>query len=219
MGWKGVVLKLRCWLRTRGNRYRVKGCDNNFIIKHSTLKSCTFDVIGENNTVVLDEGVTAKHVTFYIRGCGSRIEIGKGCYLGEGSRLHIEDSNSMLTIGDRTTVGEALVAVTEPFSKINIGSDGMISHDVEIRTGDSHSILDVKTGKRINEAKHVWVGNHVWIGAYAKVLKGVTIQNDSIVGLGAVVTKDVPENSVVAGNPAKLVKQGVTWSRERLYEQ
>jgi len=215
---KSILFKVRCWLRSRGNNYHVKGRGNQLIIKNTMLKSCTFDVIGEDNVVIVAEGTIAKHVCFYVRGSNSRIEIGKDCYLGERTRLHIEDSDSRLVIGDRTTVGEALFAVTEPSSQMLIGSDGMIAHDIEIRCGDSHSILDQVTGKRLNKAQDVCIGDHVWVGAYSKILKGVTIQNDSIVGLGSIVTKSIPANSVVAGNPAKVVKHGVTWCRERLYD-
>ena len=48
------------------------------------------------------------------------------------------------------------------------------------------------------------IGNHVWIGKRAIILKGVTIGDGSIVGMGAVVTKDVPSNSLAVGNPAKI---------------
>ena len=214
-GWKKNVFRLRCWLRTRGNRYHMKGSENQLIMKSCVLKSCIFDVVGENNTIEIAEGTVVKNVHFYVRGSGCHIEIGKDCYLGEGTRLHIEDSYTRLEIGMGTTVGEALFAVTEPQSKMIIGSECMIAHDIEIRTGDSHSILDVETGERLNKAKDVFIGDHVWVGAYAKILKGVTIQKGSIVALGAIVTKNIPENSIVAGNPAKLVKSGVSWCRER----
>jgi len=216
--WEDIVFKVRCWLRTRGNRYHVKGQKNRFIMKNCVLKSCVFDVVGENNTIVIHEGTVAKHVHFYVRGSDCHIEIGKGCYLGEGTRLHLEDSHTRLEIGAATTVGEALFAVTEPRSQMLIGSECMIAHDIEIRTGDSHSILDVKTGQRINKAKDVFIEDHVWVGAYAKILKGVHIHKGSVIALGAIVTKKVAENSVVAGNPAKLVKNGVSWCRERLYQ-
>jgi galactoside O-acetyltransferase len=52
----------------------------------------------------------------------------------------------------------------------------------------------------------IFICENVWIGAHSVILKGVTIGENSIVSIGAVVTKDVPSNSVVAGNPAKIVK-------------
>ncbi|MBA2585639.1 MAG: maltose acetyltransferase, partial [Chthoniobacterales bacterium] len=51
------------------------------------------------------------------------------------------------------------------------------------------------------------IGDNVWIGMNAVILKGVAIGENSVVAAGAVVTKSVPENCVVAGNPAKIVKR------------
>jgi len=76
-----------------------------------------------------------------------------------------------------------------------IGSECMIAHDIEMRTGDSHSILDVKTGERINKAKDVFIEYHVWVSAYEKILKGVHIHKSSVIALGAIVIKNVAENS------------------------
>ena len=51
------------------------------------------------------------------------------------------------------------------------------------------------------------IQKNVWIGARSIILPGVTIQSDSIIGAGSVVTNDVPSNSIFAGNPAKLIKK------------
>lgn len=53
------------------------------------------------------------------------------------------------------------------------------------------------------------IGNNVWIGEYARICKGVTIGDGSIVAANAIVTKDVPQNCIVAGNPAKIVKTNI----------
>ena len=55
------------------------------------------------------------------------------------------------------------------------------------------------------------IGNHVWIGAGATILKGVTIGDNAIIGAGSVVTKDVPPNTIVAGNPAHIIRQRIEW--------
>lgn len=55
------------------------------------------------------------------------------------------------------------------------------------------------------------IGENVWIGYHCQILKGVKIGNGAIVGSGSVVTHDVPANSIVVGNPARVVKENVTW--------
>lgn len=93
----------------------------------------------------------------------------------------------------------------------------MFSYEVEVRTGDSHSIIDKHTKKRLNYAKNIEIGNHVWVGAHTKILKGVIIGDNSIVGLGSIVTKSVGSSVIVAGMPAKTVREDISWLRERIY--
>ena len=111
------------------------------------------------------------------------------------------------------------LAVTEPGSVLEIHKDCMLANHIEIRTGDSHSIIDVATGKRINNASNVTIQDHVWVGAHAKILKGVTIGHNSIIGTGAIVTCDIPPHVVAAGVPAKVVKNGIDWRRQRIYDE
>ena len=90
---------------------------------------------------------------------------------------------------------------------IKIGKDVAIARDVIIRDTDAHDII----GKAHEKVKSVVIGDHVWIGAKAMIMKGVTIGEGAIVAAGAVVTKDVPPKTMVAGVPAKVIKENVTW--------
>ena len=85
----------------------------------------------------------------------------------------------------------------------------MFSHHINVRTSDSHLIYDIQTGKRMNYAKNVSIGEHVWIAPEAKIMKGCTIGDGAIIGSNAVVTKDVPANTVVGGVPAKFIKSTI----------
>ena len=68
--------------------------------------------------------------------------------------------------------------------------------------------LDIKTrNEGLEYSKPITVGNNVWFGGNVVVLAGVTIGNGVVVGAGSVVTKNVPDNVVVAGNPAKILKK------------
>ncbi|AKR10009.1 hypothetical protein ICM_02299 [Bacillus cereus BAG1X2-3] len=86
---------------------------------------------------------------------------------------------------------------------IHIGDNCMIGMNVTIATLN-HG-LTLKT-RNTTYASPVTIGENVWIGSSATILPGVTIGNNSVVAAGAVVTKDVPENTVVAGVPATVVK-------------
>lgn len=92
------------------------------------------------------------------------------------------------------------------FKEIIIGEDVKISEDVLIRDSDNHTIIGGK-----EKSAPIHIGNHVWIGARATILKGVTIGDGAVVAAGAVVTKDVPPNTLVGGVPARIIKENISW--------
>jgi acetyltransferase-like isoleucine patch superfamily enzyme len=88
---------------------------------------------------------------------------------------------------------------------IIIGNACMIAHGAYISDADWHGIYD--RAEPVGNTKPIIFEDNVWIGDSAIICKGVRIGKNSIIGAGAVVTKDVPPNSIFAGNPAKLVKE------------
>lgn len=109
-----------------------------------------------------------------------------------------------VTIGDHTRIGLNNTII----GPVTIGSHVNLAQGITI-TALNHNFKD--TDKRIDEqgvsTTPVTIGNDIWIGANAVVLPGVTIGDHSVVAAGAVVTKDVPSHSLVAGVPAKVIKQ------------
>src|SRR5690606_32622400 len=93
------------------------------------------------------------------------------------------------------------------FKKIEIGTGVAISENVTIRDSDNHGFLGEL--KPITEA--IKIGNHVWIGMNVTILKCVRIGNGAVVAAGSIVTKNVPENSLVGGIPAKIIKENIQW--------
>jgi acetyltransferase-like isoleucine patch superfamily enzyme len=195
----------------------ISGVNNKFIIK-GVLLNVKYDIVGNNNFVEILEGAVLSDMIIYMRGDNHKLRILENCKYKGGS-IWFLDSYCQIEIGKNTSIESAHLAVTEPNKKIIIGEDCMFSGGIEFRTGDSHSIIDKETGKRINFAKDIIVGNHVWIGARSIILKGVNIGNNSIIATNSIVTKSVPNNSIVAGIPAKIIKNNVDWIRERIYEK
>lgn len=91
--------------------------------------------------------------------------------------------------------------------KIEIGDNVAISHDVTIMDSDAHDGL----WDGYEKTKPIKIGNHVWIGTRVTILKGVTIGDNAIIAAGSVVTKNVPNNTIVAGVPAKVIKININW--------
>lgn len=92
--------------------------------------------------------------------------------------------------------------------KITIGEGTNIATQVIIRDNDAHKVF-YEDGSSNALAKAVNIGEHVWIGTRAVILKGVTVGSGAVIAAGAVVTKDVPENTIVAGIPAKVIRENV----------
>lgn len=176
-------------------------------------KNLRFDIIGNNIEIKIGEGSLLNGTLIYVRGSNQKIEIGKSCYVGPGE-LWIEDDGGSIIIHDFTTIQSGHFAVTESCT-IELGNDCMLSDDIEIRTGDSHSIIDKETGSRLNPASSVFIESHVWVGAHARILKGSLIHSNSIIANSSVVSMEVPSHSIAAGVPAKIIKSGIDWKRER----
>ena len=91
-------------------------------------------------------------------------------------------------------------------NKVQIGDHTMIGPNVQIYTA-AHDILAEPRIQGWEVAKPINIGKKVWIGGGAILLPGVTIGRNAVVGAGAVVTRDVPENAIVVGNPARVIRE------------
>lgn len=126
--------------------------------------------------------------------------------IGIGAKLLV---NGNLSLGNNFNVtGDALIICAK---KISIGNDVMIAWKSIIMDTDQHQILNNKN-ECINEDKEIQIGNNVWIGAQSLILKGSCIKDGCIVGANTTITKSFDAmNSVIAGNPAKILKTQVKW--------
>lgn len=88
---------------------------------------------------------------------------------------------------------------------IRIGDNCMFGPNVQLYTA-THPLNPVKRNSGLEEAKPITIGDNVWIGGGAIIVPGVTLGDNVVVAAGAVVTKSFPENSVIGGNPAKVIK-------------
>ncbi|MBC8044790.1 MAG: acyltransferase, partial [Rhizobacter sp.] len=129
-------------------------------------------------------------------GHGGEIHIGHDCYIGAGTRIW---SAARIDIGNHVLIAH------------NVNIHDNISHpaNAALRRQHSRNIIESghpKDGLNLNE-KPVSIHDNAWIGFNATILKGVTIGEGAIIGACSVITKDVPAWTIVAGNPAKIIRE------------
>jgi maltose O-acetyltransferase len=111
-----------------------------------------------------------------------------------------------ITIGKNTFINQGCILWAAPSSKIIIGDDVLFGPRVTVIASNHGTSL--QNIVRLNPWKDadITIGNDVWLGANSTILAGVTIGNGAIIGANSVVTKNVEENAIVGGVPAKLIK-------------
>jgi acetyltransferase-like isoleucine patch superfamily enzyme len=198
----------------KNNKISIYG-DNNYIdINKSVINSSIIKIKGNNNKVIIENDINLAGCSVQISGNNHILHINKYCRF-RNSSFWLEDLQNKITIGESTTCEGAHIAATETMGEIRIGQDCMFSFGIDIRNGDSHVIIDKLTGNRINYPKNVIIGDHVWIGAHVQILKNTNIGSGSVIGIRSLVSKNIPENCIAAGNPAKVLKNEVRWERDR----
>lgn len=149
-------------------------------------------------------------ITVAFLGGGNRIKIGPRV---SAEKLDICcGSNSVCMIGEGTEIVKAHFFVTN--GSIEVGQDCLFSDHVTLRNHDAHHIFDKNTRKRINYPGNIKIGDHVWIGHGAILLGSASVGDNSIVGTMAVTSSSFPEEVVIAGNPARIIREHVCWSKD-----
>lgn len=183
-----------------------------FFSKLTTLRLSSFGKIKRSEINIVSSGGTPilqihgtiicshKPIVFVNNANSSTLGINKRCKL-----LVYKDAR--LIFNGKVGMSNTVIVATK---RVEIGDNVMIGGGVTIVDCDFHSnsYNDWFTEKDEKNmiSKPVYIGNNVFIGMHSIILKGVHIGNGSVVGAGSVVTRDIPDNQIWAGNPAKFVK-------------
>ncbi len=136
-------------------------------------------------------------------GRHATLSIGRWSWVGHGSKIRVHEGQ--VTIGAKTVMGQE--CTISAYQHVSIGRECIIADRVMLIDFD-HGVVEVERPIRLQGIykRDVRVGSNVWMGYGSCVLRGVSVGHNSIVGTNAVVTKDVPENAVVGGVPAKVLR-------------
>lgn len=207
-----------------------------------SLAHCKVVFKGYNSAVRIGANCRTTGLTIIIAQNDCEVTIGEnGRFVGQqhwmlfgscgklhiGNKADIRDdatialfTASTITIGDEAMLMAALTLKAHAGTEIHVGAKCMFARECVLMAGDGHSIFDVNTGKNINSVarelpehkRKIIVGEHVWMGQRVFVLAGTNIRDGSIVGALSLVNRSFPNNCILAGSPAKLIRRDVTWS-------
>ena len=187
------------------------GCSLEFDEGNHLLEgTCRINVAGSNNHVRIALQNTMKNLNVTIKGKNNNIVILDGNNISRAN-IKIGGNDSQILIGRKNRIRDAVFENGEGAVTIQVGDECLFSLGSQIKTHDSHDIIDIESGVRLNSPRDIVIGNHVWISQEVMVLKGANIGDGSIIGARAMVTKAIPPNVVAAGMPAKVVREGVRW--------
>lgn len=158
---------------------------------------------------ILIEKKIKQHVPVRFQGLGTlklgnRVQLGYRMAGANNSPILFQprERNSRIIIGEKTSIMNGCELISR--SLIEIGSHCLIGSQVKIFDADFHGIHPEKRSES-GISQQVTIEDNVWIGINSIILKGVTIGRNSVIGAGSVVTRNIPKNSIAAGNPAKVI--------------
>lgn len=145
----------------------------------------------------------------FIKSRESHVSLGGGCTFRSSYKSNLigidrpciisAHGKAELRIGNNCGFSGTVIGC---FLHINIGSNVKFGANTLITDSDWH-----EDDERSGNHTEVIIGNNVWVGTRAIVLKGVTIGDNSVIGAGSVVTRDIPANSIAAGNPCRVIRR------------
>ncbi|UUX60391.1 acyltransferase [Glutamicibacter halophytocola] len=178
-------------------------------------KNISITIRGRNNRILVDPKARIQKLIAVFDCDNGTLVIGSNSKQGFSMSIRIGEDSKVLIGNDVTTTSMCVVSAVEG-ATVTFGNDVMIASGNQFRSDDGHPIFDIHTGKRINPARDITIGNHVWFGAQAVALAGATVGDGSVIGFRSIVTKPIPNNCVAVGSPAKIVRRDIAWERPHL---
>lgn len=199
-------------LRTRGIKIDGDLGSGNTVIIEDAHKAGTMNiriVQGNNNILVLQE-CHSLIANLSFQGSNHIAMIGKGWYK---YRIDLVGDSNVFYSGLNASAGDARCTIFGEKRSLYIGEDAMLSWAIDMRTGEAHALIDLATREVINDPRDITIGPHVWVGHNVVISRGVEIGTGAVVGACSVVTRPIPPYCAVAGVPARVVRENVTWAR------
>ncbi len=173
------------------------------------------EIRAELHAGMIKIGFTTAEVFFderYHRGAidnSGRIVFLGNATIGQGTRIFVKSSAELIFGAHFWGTAENAISCHK---RIEFGKSVLLAFGIVLMDTDTHQIVTAPGDRVLNPDKAIVIGDRVWIGCNATILKGTEIKEQSIVGAGAVVSRRFERpNVIIAGNPARVVREGISW--------
>lgn len=182
-------------------------------VQYANVRS-TLNYVDEfGNTIIVEDGASINLLGGEFLGTNNRVIIHKNVRVIDSIWFTCRGDKCLIEIGKDTSIVSVNIQAAEG-GKTHIGEDCMLAHQICIMQSSCHPIINTETKKRCNRKRDITIGSHVWIGQNVALMPGFSIGNGRIVGYGAVSSSTFLNNCTIAGNPARVIRENVTWNRE-----
>ena len=161
---------------------------------------------GRNNTITVPAKAKVAKLIVTFDGDNGCLVLGNNTMVGSIKAIVRIGQDSEVRFGNNVSTTEQCVISAVEGTCVSFGDDVMIASDNEFRADDGHPIFDIYSEQRVNTSKDIIIGNHVWFSRKATALGGAKIGDGSVIGFGSIVTKEIPNNCIAVGVPAKVIK-------------
>lgn len=168
---------------------------------------------GKDNRISIGKKFLCGKFDIYIYGNNNYLEIGDNCNFKRYNRVFIGGDNNKVSIGKDNVFDQNVILTVAEGTTLKIGDNCIFANGVRVRTSDQHKIISDEDETRTNLPQDIEIGNHVWLGNSAVIMKGVQIGDGTVIGINSLVTKDIPNNCVAVGSPAKVIKTNIHWEK------
>ncbi len=205
-------------VKVQGENNKIQILENGEIKPYREIKGMSITITGNNNEILIELPSKFINTAIVMNGDENYCAIKATRHRYVRHTTFGMENGGKITFGGGISVYRNLNVVAKAGKRVDIGDECMFARDIIVRNDDGHTIIDATTKDIINAPENIKIANKVWVGTRAMILKGSEIPEGSVVGAMSLVNKKFTEkNIIIAGVPAKKVRENIIWDRSDYY--
>ncbi len=205
-------------VKVQGENNKIQILENGEIKPYREIKGMSITITGNNNEILIELPSKFINTAIVMNGDENYCAIKATRHRYVRHTTFGMENGGKITFGGGISVYRNLNVVAKAGKRVDIGDECMFARDIIVRNDDGHTIIDATTKDIINAPENIKIADKVWVGTRAMILKGSEIPEGSVVGAMSLVNKKFTEkNIIIAGVPAKKVRENIIWDRSDYY--